>query len=517
MAGYNLFSTSTLGMMAQSYSLNVIGNNVANMTTGGFKGTEVRFASLVSRPLFEQSDLGGVKPYDVYSVDKQGAVVATPRVLDISIAGRGMFALNTELDGSGEALYTRDGSFELRVGDPISLTDDDGNAFTSNEMYLVDKNGYYVMGAERQTDGSFAIPGTLGGIRLDTYAFTNEFEPSESASIRLNLPAGADAGDDVQYNISLVDSEGVLQTPELLFTKADGNNQWYLTSSALTQVAQVSTVTLAGTPEAGDVYSVRIGATTVTYTATGAETGIDEIATNLAAAVNGNGTLGALVTAAGTAGGLITLTANTAGDPFTATANAVDGGVTDDSSASVALTTAVGPLVTFSSSGVFDGTSPQTLDFTFTGGATGTLSLDLDDMTQYDAPFTVFSYTRDGFASADLQSYSFDEKGQVIGRFGDGTSRALYKLPLAQFSNFNGLEARNGQVYAESELSGEVRMVEANANGFGTFLPGTREMANVDLEVEFSRMIITQNAYNSSATVFKTVDEMTEIARDLKR
>ena len=82
MAGYNLFSTSTLGMMAQAYSLNVIGNNVANMTAGGFKGTEVRFSSLLSRPLFEQSDLGGVRPIDVYSVDKQGAVVATPRPPD---------------------------------------------------------------------------------------------------------------------------------------------------------------------------------------------------------------------------------------------------------------------------------------------------------------------------------------------------------------------------------------------------------------------------------------------------
>lgn len=315
MAGYNLFSTSTLGMMAQAYSLNVIGNNVANMTTGGFKGTEVRFSSLLSRPLFEQSDLGGVRPIDVYSVDKQGAVVATPRVLDVSIAGRGMFALNTEFDGSGEALYTRDGSFELRVGDPITLTDDDGNAVTSNEMYLVDKNGYYVMGAERQTDGSFAIPGTVGGIRLDTYAFTDVFEPSGAAAIRLNLPAGADAGDDVQYNISLVDSEGVLQTPDLLFSKADGNNQWYLTSSAMTQVAQVSTVTLAGTPEGGDVYSVRIGATTVSYTSTGLKADIDKIATNLAAAVNGNGTLGSLVTAAATAGGAITLTGEKTNEP----------------------------------------------------------------------------------------------------------------------------------------------------------------------------------------------------------
>ena len=49
------------------------------------------------------------------------------------------------------------------------------------------------------------------------------------------------------------------------------------------------------------------------------------------------------------------------------------------------------------------------------------------------------------------------------------------------------------------------------------FLPNTRELSNVVLAQEFTSMIRTQHAYNSSATVFRTVDEMIETARDLKR
>jgi flagellar hook protein FlgE len=51
----------------------------------------------------------------------------------------------------------------------------------------------------------------------------------------------------------------------------------------------------------------------------------------------------------------------------------------------------------------------------------------------------------------------------------------------------------------------------------GRIMAGAHELSNVDLAEEFSHMIVTQNAYNASATSFRTVDEMTEIARDLKR
>jgi flagellar hook protein FlgE len=124
-------------------------------------------------------------------------------------------------------------------------------------------------------------------------------------------------------------------------------------------------------------------------------------------------------------------------------------------------------------------------------------------------------------------SYRFDDQGQILGTFSNGVERALYKLPLATFVNADGLETRQGNLYAVSQASGDptLRQVQDPAltgNGeqerteFATFVPFSHELSNVKLENEFSLMIMTQQAYNSSATVFKTVDEMTKTAADLK-
>jgi flagellar hook protein FlgE len=51
----------------------------------------------------------------------------------------------------------------------------------------------------------------------------------------------------------------------------------------------------------------------------------------------------------------------------------------------------------------------------------------------------------------------------------------------------------------------------------GLFTPNALELSNVNLEDEMAHMIKTQTAYNSSATAFKTMDEMSQTARDLKR
>ena len=56
----------------------------------------------------------------------------------------------------------------------------------------------------------------------------------------------------------------------------------------------------------------------------------------------------------------------------------------------------------------------------------------------------------------------------------------------------------------------------AGSGGAGTMIGNTVELSNVRLTDEFTKLIITQNAYNSAATVFRTVDEMTTVARDLK-
>jgi flagellar hook protein FlgE len=163
-------------------------------------------------------------------------------------------------------------------------------------------------------------------------------------------------------------------------------------------------------------------------------------------------------------------------------------------------------------------------------GTTGTVAFDLalDDVTSIGQSFIYEQFQKDGRGPGELVSYRFDEQGQILGRFSNGLERALYKLPLATFVNADGLEMRQGNLFAVSVSSGDpvyrqvrdpavvVEGANQEKHEFAAFVPFAQELSNVNLENEFSRMILTQQAYNMSATVFKSVDEMTQTAAQLK-
>lgn len=173
--------------------------------------------------------------------------------------------------------------------------------------------------------------------------------------------------------------------------------------------------------------------------------------------------------------------------------------------------------MTFGSDGSVTTPTSLSLALSFAGGSTASVALDTSDFTQFAGDFLPVSYSRDGFASANMKSFSFDGTGNVVGVFDDDTFRNIYKLSLGVFSNPNALDALNGNVYAESADSGTVTLTTAGSNGYATFSPNALELSNVDIADEFTKMIMTQQAYTASSTVFKTTDEMTTVARDLKR
>jgi len=176
----------------------------------------------------------------------------------------------------------------------------------------------------------------------------------------------------------------------------------------------------------------------------------------------------------------------------------------------------VGDPLVFSPKATLTSPTSFTTSLTFNDGATSTLALDISGLTQFTGDFTPSSFQQNGLASSDIKEISFDKTGQIIGQFEDGTSRKIYKVPLATFVNPNGLQAGNGNVYEETSLSGSSRTVFADTSGIALLSPNTVELSNVELAAQFTQMIRVQQAYNSSATVFKTVDEMLMAARDLK-
>jgi flagellar basal-body rod protein FlgG len=123
------------GMQAQQTNVQVIANNIANMTTTGFKRSRVEFQDLLyqdlSRPGSNSSASGtiiptgtqiglGVRTAGVYRIDQQGNLQQTSNSLDLAISGNGWFQVTLP---SGQTAYTRDGTFALAPDGTIVTSD----------------------------------------------------------------------------------------------------------------------------------------------------------------------------------------------------------------------------------------------------------------------------------------------------------------------------------------------------------------------------------------------------------
>lgn len=117
----------------------------------------------------------------------------------------------------------------------------------------------------------------------------------------------------------------------------------------------------------------------------------------------------------------------------------------------------------------------------------------------------------------ELQSYSVDGTGKVIGVYSDGNAYLLGQVGIVKFSNPEGLEKIGNNNYVASNNSGEPIAGQAGGNGFGTIRQGFLEMSNVDLANEFTEMIIASKAYSANSRSISTSDEMLQELINLKR
>lgn len=540
MTVYSAFTAATLGMKSQSYVLNVLGDNLANVNSGGYRRSDVNFASMIHRNGTSQT-MGGVRPVTTTQINQAGLVQATARNLDVTISGEGFFVLNTALDGTGEAFYSRDGSLELRPvniykqknddgsqltipstyqvnadGDVVdTTTGDDGNPVEVSVAFLTDKNGYFVMGWAADADGNFPTSGAMQALRLDTFAFNGVGQGTTNAGLNLNLDAVAPDGDVYKYDMDVYDSTGARKTLQLQFTKETTANTWDVDMI----VPGAESFSLSGGASATNALTSGVGAGTELVFDVASHTIMAQAAGGGAAVAGFFPTGDEYITISGSGdndgkyriksvspdGSTIELDERT---PLNGTS------ATDTADIDLTLETATNTL-TFSTYGELTSTSPLTIDITWADGNTNSVSFDISEMTQYAGLYNPVLYTKNGYAAGELTSVSFDSQGYVVGEFEDMTHRSLYRVPIAVFSNPNGLESKNGMVFSETEGSGVPVVRLPGSVGAAYFNGGARELSNVDMSDQFTRMIVTQSAYNASSKVFQTADEFTIKARDL--
>lgn len=517
MSGYGMFQSSALGMNAQTRAMQAISGNIANVNTDAYKRSDVHFATVLGSSLGRftgdagPSATGGVAGRLSTQVSLAGLARSTGDPLDATVMGRGFLILTTDLDG-GETVYSRNGNLQLGTNGTAAATAADGSAITVARGYLVDGNGYYVQGWAPNADGTFPSSGATTALRIDPENFTSNGVATTQASLSLNLPMTDSTGGVRGYGFDIYDSAGASRPFSLHFQKT-GTNTWG--------------VDLVG--NTGDVVSLSPSANLNLTTGAGQETEFVAAAGTIQVRNAGTGAGIQNFFAGLNPGDTVTTGSAINPGPFTVLSVSSDGSTVtvdtatplaaDETNAATLAFNAPGALgapMSFDSRGQLVSGGTYAVDVTFADGTTATFSLDLANTTQMAGAFASYGFDRDGMGNGLLSSLELDRNGYVVGVFDNGTSKRLYRLALADFTNPDGLVARDGTVFVPSDDSGAPNVGAAGLGSLGFLSPGTVEMSNVDLANEFASMITVQKAYSSSAAAFRTVDEMTETARDLK-
>ena len=150
------------------------------------------------------------------------------------------------------------------------------------------------------------------------------------------------------------------------------------------------------------------------------------------------------------------------------------------------------------------GKEGQGTPITINMGNTGTN----DGLTSLSGNFTTSYIKQDGAKFGTYAGVSIDEQGVVTALYDNGETRPIAILPLATFSNPNGMSALTGNAWIETDYSGQALLKMPNSNGAGTVESNSLEQSTVDLATEFSNMIITQRAYSAATKIITTADEM---------
>lgn len=510
------FQQGLSGLNGAAKSLDVIGNNIANASTVGFKSAQAQFADVYANSLIGGTGKTagiGVSTAAIAQQFTQGTVETTNNPLDIAINGGGFF----RVEQNGVAEYSRNGQFTL------------------------DKNGYMenAQGAKLTGYGVSSSGNILAGSPAPIKIDSGDIAPvaTTTVSTQMNLNSGDsvpatnpfNADDPTSYNkqvpIDVYDSLGNAHVMSTYYVKSDaGTWNVYMASDGTEITNQAVAAAATGTTAAfADVNAKRAAwlasSTAVPPNAT-------QVASDLAAyAESARQMVSAAASAAGASAdslAAINTAALSAGNTAGATPAQVDALI--GKSVSVPPV-AVGHL-NFDTNGALSTTlmSPQTLPLTIgipVFPSTGsnnvmTIKMNFTGTTQYGAATSEKLTTQDGYTSGHLQTFSAGSDGTILGQYSNGQTKALGQIVLANFTNPNGLASKGNNVWAETADSGNPIVGTPNSGSLGSLNSASVEDSNVDLTAELVNMITAQRVYQANAQTIKTQDSVLQTLVNLR-
>ena len=507
------------GLKGHQTRMDVVGNNIANVNTTGFKSGRVTFADTLSQTQANASapsgNIGGTNPKQiglgsgVSTIDTiftDGAIQATGKNTDLGLSGNGLFVVKS----GNETYYTRNGAFEF---------DESGN-------YVMPGNGMKVQGW-MATNGTLSTTGAITDIVIQN-GKSMEAKATEKAEYNYNLKANPPVitqysfteGTNTYNRTSPADNgkyvEATTSRPVTL-TFSDGTQSTY-TSGVYTigrslpvtttfnfydSLGSVHTATiLLEKAEVGELKYKDEDGNEVTKTGTGWSVSLGSTATVKES--DGSTTSYEL--------GANTLFFDEDGVLRTATAFSTPASVEKDPGMTTTPSYEPKDISTTSAA-----TISLKATFTAPNGSTRPqeMTLDYSSVTSY-ADINTINASANGNAAGTLKSISIDSSGVITGVYTNGVRQSEAQVAVAQFANASGLTKTGSSLYQTSNNSGEANVKTAADIGC-TINPSALEMSNVDIANEFSDMIITQRGFQSNSKIITTSDEMLETMINMKR
>lgn len=507
------FTQGLSGLNAAAKDLEVIGNNVANANTVGFKQSQAQFADVFAAALSGagSAQIGiGAKLATVAQQFIQGNISVTNNTLDMAINGPGFFILD---NGHGIG-YSRNGQFQLdKNGFIVSSTG------AKLQGYLPDPITGLMVGSPQALTVPTGIANAnqstqvTAGLNLDSRELVPSLSPFNAAN-----PSTFNRS----TSTTTYDSLGNAQVTTMYFVKSSVLDSTNATPSALgsgitfdSPTAGTATVSLA----ANNISAANL---VVGASIQGANFPTGTTVTGLLPA--GPGPYTGFTTSANPTSALVaatnyplTIGLPNSWDVYTTVTDPVTG----SNLFSSALPTGT---LTFTTNGTYAGfdTSlagpPAHTPLTFTppGASPEAVAFDFSASSQFGAKFGVTKLTQDGYTSGQLSGFSISPDGSILGRYSNGISKALGQVALATFSNMQGLQPLGDNQWAESSASGQPTVNAPGAGNNGVLQTAAVEDSNVDLTAELVNMITAQRVYQANAQTIKTQDAIMQTIVNLR-
>jgi flagellar hook protein FlgE len=257
------FVTGLGGLNAFSQAVGYISDNLANVSTTGFKRVDADFQSFTTRSTQRYHDPGGVTAVPVYRNANGGQVVNSDNPTSFAVADGSGFAPVRNASNIVNGTATLSSSLQLYTRATDFSVDANG--------YLVNSTGQFLMGLQETTyyGGATTIPGTpslgnLVGVRVDPTIYKSlPGAASTTIDLNANFPADVAAGATATSQLQFYDSLGKAQTLDITYTKsAAAANTWDITAVSVTGAPAGTTVTIGGAavPVAGALDFTTAGA-----------------------------------------------------------------------------------------------------------------------------------------------------------------------------------------------------------------------------------------------------------------